>query len=168
MLYCFESTAIALEAVLCGCPAVTLRSPFFDGQAINSVELGREGMAFSDAPEEVDYARRTVGQMQATYQGLEEAFWVKLQQFIRDSQALPLIEPAPQAAVYQPSAADVAFAQWRQAQSLNEFTAQALAERMMVDWLHKPRFHLLLSSTPDEQDAVQALLASLDAQLYPE
>lgn len=168
MLYCFESTAIALEAVLCGCPAVVLRSPLFDGNAISSAELGREGMAFSDAPEEIDYARRTVGQMQATYQRLEETFWVKLQQFIRDSQALPLIEPAPQAAVYQPSAADVAFAQWRQAQSLNEFTAQALAERMMVDWQHKPRFHLLLSSTPGEQDAVQALLASLDAQLYPE
>ncbi|WP_051107473.1 glycosyltransferase family 2 protein [Curvibacter lanceolatus] len=168
MLYCFESTAIALEAVLCGCPAVVLRSPLFDGNAISSAELGREGMAFSDAPEEIDYARRTVGQMQATYQRLEEAFWVKLQQFIRDSQALPLIEPAPQAAVYQPSAADVAFVQWRQAQSLNEFTAQALAERMMVDWPHKPRFHLLLNSTPNEQNAVQALLASLDAQLYPE
>lgn len=168
MLYCFESTAIALEAVLCGCPAVVLPSPLFDGNAISSAELGREGMAFSDAPEEIDYARRTVGQMQATYQRLEEEFWVKLQQFIRDSQALPLHEPAPLPAVYQPSAADQAFAQWRQAQSLNEFTAQALAERMMVDWQHKPRFHLLLSCTPDEQDAVQALLASLDAQLYPE
>lgn len=168
MLYCFESTAIALEAVLCGCPAVTLHSPFFDGQAINSLELGREGMAFGDSPEEIDYARRTVGQMQATYQRLEEEFWVKLQQFIRDSQALPLTEPAPQPAVYQPSAADQAFTQWRQAHALNEFTAQALAERMMVEWQHKPRFHLLLSCTPDEQDAVQALLASLDAQLYPE
>ncbi|MDD0811813.1 glycosyltransferase [Curvibacter sp. RS43] len=168
MLYCFESTAIALEAVLCGCPAVTLHSPFFDGQAINSQELGREGMAFGGAPEEVAYARRTVGQMQATYQRLEEQFWVKLQQFIRDSQALPLTEPAPQPMRYQPGAADLAFAQWRQAQSLNEFTAQALAERMMVDWQHKPRFHLLLSCTPDEQDGVTALLASLDAQLYPE
>ena len=168
MLYCFESTAIALEAVLCGCPAVTLRSPFFDGQAINTVELGREGLAFGDAPEEIAYARRTVGQMQATYQRLEEQFWVKLQQFIRDSQALPLHEPAPLPATYQPSAADLAFAQWRQAQSLNEFTAQALAERMMVDWQHKPRFHLLMSSAPDEQEAVQALLASLDSQLYPE
>ena len=168
MLYCFESTAIALEAVLCGCPAVVLPSPLFDGNAISSAELGREGMAFSDAPEEIDYARRTVGQMQATYQRLEEEFWVKLQQFIRDSQALPLYEPTPQPAVYQPSAADQAFAQWRRAQSLNEFTAQALAERMMVDWQHKPRFHLLLSCTPEEQGTVQALLASLDAQLYPE
>lgn len=167
-LYCFESTAIALEAVLCGCPAVVLRSPLFDGHAISSAELGREGLAFSDAPDEVAYARRTVGQMQATYQRLEEQFWVKLQQFIRDSQALPLIEPTPQPALYQPSAADLAFAQWRQGQSLNEFTAQALAERMMVDWQHKPRFHLLVSSLPGEQEQMQALLSSLDAQLYPE
>ncbi|MDD0840118.1 hypothetical protein PSQ40_16150 [Curvibacter sp. HBC61] len=168
MLYCFESTAIALESVLCGCPAVTLHSPFFDGQAINSQELGREGMAFGDAPEEIAYARRTVGQMQATYQRLEEEFWVKLQQFIRDSQALPLTEPAPLPVVYQPSAADQAFAQWRQAQSLNEFTAQALAERMMTGWQHKPRFHLLTHCPEGAVDSAQALLTSLDAQLYPE
>lgn len=167
-LYCFESTAIALEAVLCGCPAVTLKSPLFDGQAINTLELGREGMAFGDDPEEIAYAHRTVGQMQLTYQRLEEAFWVKLQQFIRDSQALPLTEPAPLPAAYQPSAADQAFAQWRQAQSLNEFTAQALAERMMTGWQHKPRFHLLTHCPADAVHQAQALLTSLDAQLYPE
>lgn len=103
LIYVFENTAIATEAVLCGCPAVFMPNPWFD-QPIALHELGWEGYAWGDDPAEVERARSTVVQGQANYRRTVDEFFVQLEQFIASSQAKAAegpythkINPAPSA-----------------------------------------------------------------------
>jgi len=85
-LYCFESTALALEAVLCGCPAIVLPSPFFNGTPLAVHELGSHGLAFENTPEAIAEAIASLPEAQENYAAAEKQFWHQLQHFIRISQ----------------------------------------------------------------------------------
>lgn len=84
--YCFENTALAIEAVLCGCPAVFMPNEWLD-VPIAMNELGWEGYAWGNDPAEIERARNSVTQGQANYQRTIAEFFEQLHAFIERSQA---------------------------------------------------------------------------------
>jgi hypothetical protein len=91
--YVFENSAMAIEATLCGCPCVWMPSPYME-KPISLEELGWEGHAWGDAPEEIARARATVGQAEANYQRVIDAFFVQLADFVERTQRHGLAAPA--------------------------------------------------------------------------
>ncbi len=86
VFYVFENTALATEAVLCGCPAIFMPNPWLSKPiAVN--ELGWDGYAWGDEPAEIERARRTVTQGQANYRRTVDEFFDQLRLFIARSQA---------------------------------------------------------------------------------
>lgn len=59
LFYCYENTALAIEALLCGCPVVFLPNPYFD-RVIAAEEHGWDGIAWGVDPDEIARAKRTV------------------------------------------------------------------------------------------------------------
>lgn len=168
-VYCFESTAIALEAVMCGCIAILLPSPFFSGVPLSEGEIGRFGIALNDSPEEIEYARRTVDQMWGAYQQAETRFWSQLEHFINTTQAMPFIEPPPASDdSAEKKDAKERYELWRTRRSMQEIDAELLAERMVSKWHQRPGIHLLMALDPGEESLLADTLDSLASQLYPE
>lgn len=168
-VFCFESTAIALEATLCGCPAIILPSPFFNGTLLSAEEIGRDGFAINDSPEEIAFARRTVGQMWHTYQATETRFWQQLERFIALSQAMPVSEVlGSQTENRNQGKGSREYAAWRARTTFAEIDAQLLAERMMLKWTKRPSIHLLMALRGGEEPLLADTLDSLAAQLYPD
>lgn len=85
LFYCFENTALSLEAALCGCPTVLMPNAFFT-KPISSIEFGLDGMAWGDSPTEIERARRTVGRVAETYRATCKQFFAQLQTFIERTQ----------------------------------------------------------------------------------
>lgn len=92
-LYLFEPSNLAVEAVLCGCPAIILPSPLFDGQGLAVRELGHWGMAFDECPESILEAKETLAKLTESATKAEICFPYALNRFITISQSLPLIAP---------------------------------------------------------------------------
>jgi hypothetical protein len=86
LFYAYENTALATEAVLCGCPAVFLPNPYLT-QVIAIEELGNDGMAWGDAPDEIARARASVGKGAENYMKLYDAYWAQLDRFVELTQA---------------------------------------------------------------------------------
>lgn len=84
--YCFENTALATEAVLCGCPAVFVPNKFLD-KPIAVEELGWDGYAWGTDPQELLRAKSTVAKGHQNYRRTIEDFFVQLAQFIVSTQA---------------------------------------------------------------------------------
>lgn len=61
LFYCYENSALAIEAILCGCPVVFLPNEFFT-ELIGKEELGGLGYAWGTDPIAIAKARATVGQ----------------------------------------------------------------------------------------------------------
>jgi hypothetical protein len=51
VFYCFEESQLALEAMLCGCPVVFVKSKILQNQTILGYELEKKGYFFSDVNE---------------------------------------------------------------------------------------------------------------------
>ena len=168
-VYCFESTAIALEATLCGCPAIILPSPYFNGVLLSAEELGNDGFALDDSPAEVERARQTVGRMAQTYQATETRFWQQLERFVAQTQAMP-VHACPPKPADSPAQIEARqrYETWRARRTLQEIDAQLLAERMVLTWKTRPGIHLLMAVHPGEENLLADTLDSLAAQLYPE
>ena len=86
VLYCYENSAITIEAILCGCPVVLLKNEHFKTM-IAEKELTTNGIAFSPDPDSIGRARATVSKFRENYLGLFDNFWLQLDQFIEESQA---------------------------------------------------------------------------------
>lgn len=86
VLYCFENSAIATEAGLCGCPTIFIPNPYMT-DIIAREELGVDGVAWGEDPEEVDRAHRTVGRVWDNYQRTVREFWDQLANFVAVTQA---------------------------------------------------------------------------------
>ncbi len=169
LVYCFESTAIAVEATLCGCPAVILPSPLFDGTLLSESEIGRNGIAILDNPEGIASAKQTVGQMWIDYQSAETRFWQQLDHFVECTQAMPVRDVV---SITGKTAAQMEIARqyttWAGTQGPQEMDAQLLAERMVREWAYRPQFHLLMDLQPGEEPLLADTLDSLSTQLYAE
>lgn len=85
VFYAYENTALATEAVLCGCPTVFLPNPYLQ-DIIAIRELGPEGYAWGTDPAAVARARETVAQGAQNYLKTFDAFWRDLENFIRVTQ----------------------------------------------------------------------------------
>jgi hypothetical protein len=85
VFYCYENTALALEAMLCGCPAVFLPSPHLT-ELIALRELGRDGVAWGNEPAEIARAKATVHGVRERYLRVCDEYWRQLDRFIQITQ----------------------------------------------------------------------------------
>lgn len=85
VFYCYENTALAIEAVLCECPVVFLPNQYLD-RVISVDEHGWDGMAWGTDPVEVDRAKRTVALARNNYLRLYDRFQQQLERFIEMTQ----------------------------------------------------------------------------------
>ena len=85
LFYTYENTALAIEATLCGCPAVFLPNPHLQS-IIASEELGSDGVAWGDSPEEVARAKASVGAAIKNYEKSILNFHENLSKFIEKTQ----------------------------------------------------------------------------------
>lgn len=63
--YCYEDTALAIEAILCGCPTVFVPNRYFDGKPLAAEELGNAGWCIATDTDGLDQATKSVGQFRA-------------------------------------------------------------------------------------------------------
>jgi hypothetical protein len=85
LFYCYENSALAIEATLCGCPTVFMPNEYFS-TPIAREELGWDGFAWGNDPAEIERARQTVGNAFPNYVRQVENFWPQLVGFIRLTQ----------------------------------------------------------------------------------
>lgn len=85
VFYTYENTALATEAVLCGCPAIFLPNPYLT-EMIALRELGPEGYAWGADAAAVEKARATVGQGTQNYLNTYANYWLELDRFIKQTQ----------------------------------------------------------------------------------
>jgi hypothetical protein len=85
VFYTYENTALAIEATLCGCPAVFLPNPHLKS-IIASNELGQDGIAWGSEPAEVERAKATVGNAVKNYEKSLDNFQKHLDDFIGKTQ----------------------------------------------------------------------------------
>ena len=81
VFYTYENTALAIEAVLCGCPAVFLPNPYLS-EIIAIKELGPDGYAWGGEPAEIARAKATVEQGARNYLKSYTTYWHDLERFI--------------------------------------------------------------------------------------
>lgn len=170
-VYCFASTSIAMEAMLCGCPVVLLKSPFFDGVPLSVDEFGTYGLAFEDTPQAIKQARQELAIVQQKYQALQGRFWDQLATFIELTQAMPV---APAVGVGTGKAADQsdahaqsqAIERWLRQRSPSDTQATLMARRLEERQHDLPHFDFFI--VPDgSSEAVETTRQSLQAQGYP-
>lgn len=81
LFYCFENSALATEAALCGCPVVFMFNAFFQ-ETISTDEMGWDGFARGNHPAEIARAKATVGNVRANYARTLPRFWQQLDRFV--------------------------------------------------------------------------------------
>ena len=89
LLYSFEFSGTCSLARLCGCPVVYLRHPRHERLAVPAAIPAEEfpGCAFSDTPEAIEHARKTLPLCRPYFKKLCEPFWSQLDDFIQITQA---------------------------------------------------------------------------------
>ena len=85
-LYSYERSAICGEAILCGCPVVLLPGRLLTERP-DQDNYGRYGIAWGTAPEELEFARQTLGLYQQGYRQVEQEFWQDFDRFVELTQA---------------------------------------------------------------------------------
>lgn len=86
LFYCYENSALAIEAVLCECPAVFLPNEHLTS-IIAAAELGAEGYAWGPGAGEVERARASVAQGRLNYLRTYASFWRQLERFVELTQS---------------------------------------------------------------------------------
>lgn len=86
LFYAYENTALAIEAVLCGCPVVFLPNPHLTDM-IALKELGCDGYAWGAEPQEIARAKATVAKGAENYIKSYQIFWKDLDAFIIKTKA---------------------------------------------------------------------------------
>ncbi|AAZ97836.1 hypothetical protein Tbd_1883 [Thiobacillus denitrificans ATCC 25259] len=86
LLYCYENSALAIEALLCGCPVVFLPNPYFD-RVIAAEELGWDGIAWGTDPDEIARAKHTVHLARDNFLHHFDVFYEALGEFIASTQS---------------------------------------------------------------------------------
>lgn len=85
--YCYEDSALALEAILCGCPVVFLPNEHFK-ETLGAKEFGGLGYAWGDSPEQLEHAKVTVKDARERYFFLLKEADQAVKKFIEDTQPL--------------------------------------------------------------------------------
>jgi hypothetical protein len=85
--YCYEDSALAIEAILCGCPVVFLPNEYFK-EPLGAKELKGLGYAWDNAPEQLAHAKATVSQARARYLELLDEADKAVKEFVEETQKL--------------------------------------------------------------------------------
>ena len=72
--YCYEDSALAVAAALCGCPTVFVANEYFSGEPAAAVETEFCGWCRSDDYEVLERARLSISRMRPTLQSHANAF----------------------------------------------------------------------------------------------
>lgn len=170
-VYCFASTSIAMEAMLCGCPVVVLRSPFFDGVPLSVDEFGTYGLAFEDTPQAIEQARQGLITVQEKYLALQNRFWDQLARFIELTQAMPCSAPSVGGSTEVsagPGSLQVdtqAIERWLRQRSPSDIQVTLMARRLEEHQHDLPRFDFII--LPGRQPgAAEVTRQSLLTQSY--
>ncbi len=100
LFYCFEDSALMNEAALCGCPVVMMPNPFFS-RPLAMAEVGWDGYARDDSPDEIARARATVHLASTNYRRAVLAFFEQLDSFTAATQAAAAAAPYADQVVLQ-------------------------------------------------------------------
>jgi Zn-finger protein len=85
--YCYEDSALALEAMLCGCPTIFLPNEHFK-KTLGSQEIAGLGYAWGTDQEQIKHAKKTVKELRSRYfKVLDEAREV-VSDFIQQTQEI--------------------------------------------------------------------------------
>lgn len=107
LLYCYENSALAIEAVLCECPVVFLPNRYLT-RVIAEKELGLDGYAWGADQAEIARAKATVVQGRLNYLRSYRTFWEQLERFVAVTQIKAKSKPYERAihshSVNQPTA----------------------------------------------------------------
>ncbi len=90
--YCYEDSALAIEAILCGCPAVFLPNDHFKG-ALGGKELGGLGFAVGTSPDQLAHAKATVAAARDHYLKVLDNLEPQVDAFIEATQKLAASRP---------------------------------------------------------------------------
>lgn len=92
LFYCYENSALIIEALLCECPVVMLPNQYLH-QAIGEHEIGQDGIAWGASPEEIARAKATAIKGKERYLQLYAEFWQQLDIFVSRTQAKAAATP---------------------------------------------------------------------------
>ena len=87
LFYCYEDSALALEAMLCGCPTVFIPNKFFKEMLANKELLGL-GYAWGTSEQEVLHAKKTVHLVRDRYLELLNHANSEIKDFIEKTQLI--------------------------------------------------------------------------------
>lgn len=87
LFYCYEDSALALEAMLCGCPTVFLPNSHFS-KTLGSAEINGIGYAWGNTPEQIDHAKSTVSKLRDKYCELNKTALDNTLEFIIKTQEI--------------------------------------------------------------------------------
>ena len=165
-IYCFTSTAIATEAILCGCPAIVLPSPIFDGTPLGIEELGTHGLAFTNTPEAIAAAIAQLPTAQKTYQDTENRFWDQLEIFIQKTQAMPYTPVVTTHAQKLIETKNKPLQNWLYQRRPNEAQSRLIHEHLETTKDSSPHIEFIVvpGNSPEEAKTTQR---NLLAQKYP-
>lgn len=90
--YCYEDSALALEAILCGCPTVFLINEHFKGP-LGAKEINGLGFAVGTDPAQLEHARNTVVAAREQYLRTIDIARQQVAEFIEDTQAIARARP---------------------------------------------------------------------------
>ncbi|WP_417511933.1 HAD hydrolase-like protein [Methylophaga sp.] len=186
VLYCYEPSAIVREATLCGCPTVIIRSDYTDKNL--RYPIAGEGIASTDSPEDLAYAKATIGRYKIQNDIFQKTCLRHVKDFAKNTQAIFSKRNADkqgheilwsgevrawlkkQSSNGQDSESVLPRwfknEQWLETHFLTEGRAVIMAEDMMKKWQVKPTFHLLMPLNPHELSLLSKTLESLQQQLY--
>lgn len=85
--YCYEDSALALEAMLCGCPTVFLPNDNFH-RTLGSQEIAGLGYAWGTNEEQIAHAKATVGKLRERYLEILNESQSLVSDFMRKTQKI--------------------------------------------------------------------------------
>ncbi|WP_081056524.1 glycosyltransferase family 4 protein [Burkholderia vietnamiensis] len=84
-LYTYEASTACYEALMCGCPVVYLPNDIMLRKPMHNY-LTNAGSAWGNTPEQIEHARRTVRDIPAIYEAINQSFWRELETFVDTTQ----------------------------------------------------------------------------------
>jgi len=90
--YCYEDSALALEAILCGCPTVFLPNEHFE-KPLGGKELNGLGYALGGSPEQMRHAQDTVVEAREEHLRRLDEIRGQVHAFMVDTQAIAACRP---------------------------------------------------------------------------
>jgi hypothetical protein len=87
LFYCYEDSALSLEAILCGCPTIFIPNEYFHAP-LGAQELQGLGYAWGTNNVDINHAKATVLQARDVYISSLATTHVHLKEFLEDTQLI--------------------------------------------------------------------------------